>query len=240
MTEPYFYEDAYAQTISAVVTQVRDTSVSFDRTIFYPLGGGQPGDQGSLHVNGQDITISDTRRDSETREILHFFDVPSEQQLRLEPGAQVQLTLDWPRRFRHMQMHTAMHLLGSLIDAPVTGGQVGSEKSRLDFDAGDLVFDKAELTIQINALREQALPLLIETVSETLLDAQPELVRTMSVAPPRGVGDIRMVRIPDIDYQPCGGTHVRSLQEINPLIISKIENKGRQNRRVHLVFDETT
>lgn len=240
MTEPYFYEDAYAQTISAVVTQVRDTSVSFDRTIFYPLGGGQPGDQGSLHVNGQDITISDTRRDAETREILHFFDVPSEQQLRLEPGAQVQLTLDWPRRFRHMQMHTAMHLLGSLIDAPVTGGQVGSEKSRLDFDAGDLVFDKAELTIQINALREQALPLLFETVSETLLDAQPELVRTMSVAPPRGVGDIRMVRIPDIDYQPCGGTHVRSLQEINPLIISKIENKGRQNRRVHLVFDETT
>ena len=240
MTEPYFYEDAYAQTISAVVTQVRDTSVSFDRTIFYPLGGGQPGDQGSLHVNGQDITISDTRRDSETREILHFFDVPSEQQLRLEPGAQVQLTLDWPRRFRHMQMHTAMHLLGSLIDAPVTGGQVGSEKSRLDFDAGDLVFDKAELTIQINALREQALPLLFETVSETLLDAQPELVRTMSVAPPRGVGDIRMVRIPGIDYQPCGGTHVRSLQEINPLIISKIENKGRQNRRVHLVFDETT
>ena len=240
MTEPYFYEDAYAQTISAVVTQVRDTSVSFDRTIFYPLGGGQPGDQGSLHVNGQDITISDTRRDSETREILHFFDVPSEQQLRLEPGAQVQLTLDWPRRFRHMQMHTAMHLLGSLIDAPVTGGQVGSEKSRLDFDAGDLVFDKAELTIQINALREQALTLLFETVSETLLDAQPELVRTMSVAPPRGVGDVRMVRIPDIDYQPCGGTHVRSLEEINPLIISKIENKGRQNRRVHLVFDETT
>jgi misacylated tRNA(Ala) deacylase len=240
MTEPYFYEDAYAQTISAVVTQVRDTSVSFDRTIFYPLGGGQPGDQGSLHVNGQDITISDTRRDAETREILHFFDVPSEQQLRLEPGAQVQLTLDWPRRFRHMQMHTAMHLLGSLIDAPVTGGQVGSEKSRLDFDAGDLVFDKAELTIQINALREQALPLVFETVSETLLDAQPELVRTMSVAPPRGVGDIRMVRIPDIDYQPCGGTHVRSLKEINPLIISKIENKGRQNRRVHLVFDETT
>ena len=240
MTEPYFYEDAYAQTISAVVTQVRDTSVSFDRTIFYPLGGGQPGDQGSLHVNGQDITISDTRRDSETREILHFFDVPSEQQLRLEPGAQVELTLDWPRRFRHMQMHTAMHFLGSLIDAPVTGGQVGSEKSRLDFDAGDLVFDKAELTIQINALREQALPLLFETVSETLLDAQPELVRTMSVAPPRGVSDIRMVRIPGIDYQPCGGTHVRSLQEINPLIISKIENKGRQNRRVHLVFDETT
>ena len=187
MTEPYFYEDAYAQTISAVVTQVRDTSVSFDRTIFYPLGGGQPGDQGSLHVNGQDITISDTRRDPETREILHSFDAPSAQPLRLEPGAQVQLTLDWPRRFRHMQMHTAMHLLGSLIDAPVTGGQVGSEKSRLDFDAGDLVFDKAELTIQINALREQALPLLFETVSETLLDAQPELVRTMSVAPPRGV-----------------------------------------------------
>ena len=240
MTEPYFYKDAYEQTISAVVTQVRDTSISFDRTIFYPLGGGQPGDQGSLRVNGQNITISDTRRDPETREILHFFDAPSEQQLRLEPGAQVQLTLDWPRRFRHMQMHTAMHLLGSLIDAPVTGGQVGSEKSRLDFDAGDLVFDKAELTIQINALREQALPLLFETVSETLLDAQPELVRTMSVAPPRGVGDIRMVRIPGIDYQPCGGTHVRSLKEINPLIISKIENKGRQNRRVHLVFDETT
>lgn len=239
MTEPYFYEDAYAHTISAMVTRVCDTSISFDRTIFYPLGGGQPGDQGYLSVGGQHLTILNTRRDSETRDILHFFEATPEQRQHLVPGAQVQLNLDWPRRFRHMQMHTAMHLLGSLIDAPVTGGQVGSEKSRLDFDAGELVFDKSELTTQINDLREQALPLLFETVSEHLLDAQPELVRTMSVAPPRGVGDIRMVNIPGIDYQPCGGTHVRSLEEIKPLIVSKIENKGRQNRRVHLIFDET-
>ena len=238
MTEAYYYEDAYTRSISAVVTGVFNDSVTFDRTIFYPLGGGQPGDQGFLNIGDDQIMISDTRRDPKTREILHFFAAPPEQRSLLAPGARVQLELDWSRRFRHMQMHTAMHLLGALIDAPVTGGQVGSDKSRLDFDVGDLALDKSALTLQINALREQSVSLEFETVSERVLVAQPDLIRTMSVKPPRGVGDVRMVRIPGIDYQPCGGTHVSKLEEIQPLMISKIENKGRQNRRVHLTFEE--
>ncbi|MDG1925095.1 MAG: alanyl-tRNA editing protein [Pseudomonadales bacterium] len=151
-------------------------------------------------------------------------------------GTAATLELDWARRHKHMQMHTALHLLGALIDAPVTGAQVGVDKSCLDFDIGDLQLDKGALTEQLNNMIASGTDLAFEWVAEAVLDAQPDLVRTMSVAPPRGAGDIRMVRIPGIDYQPCGGTHVQSLSEISPLIVSKIENKGRQNRRVHLAF----
>jgi|TARA_B110000459_G_C16612637_1_gene496985 misacylated tRNA(Ala) deacylase len=233
MTQPYFYQDPYAKTLTAVVTSVIGCDVYFDQTIFYPLGGGQPGDTGWMRLGDQTIEITDTRKDLDLG-IRHITAAPVDALLQV--GATVTLELDWARRHRHMQMHTAMHLLGALIDAPVTGGQVGLAKSRLDFDVGDLKLDKGVLTEQLNALIASGADLGFEWVSEALLDAQPELVRTMSVAPPRGVGDIRMVRIPGIDYQPCGGTHVHCLGEIGPLIVSKIENKGRQNRRVHLVF----
>jgi len=137
-----------------------------------------------------------------------------------------------------MRMHTAMHVLGSLIPAPVTGGQVGETKSRLDFDVGELKLDKFELTEKMNARIQDDASLEIAWVSDAYLDEHPEVVRTMSVAPPRGVGDIRMIRIVDVDYQPCGGTHIRHLSEIGPVVVSKIENKGKQNRRVHIQFAE--
>ena len=237
MTQPYFYQDPYAKTITAVVTAVDATeagsSVYFDRTIFYPLGGGQPGDTGAIRFNDQMLLILDTRKDSNLG-IQHITKAPIAALPKI--GTVVTLELDWARRHKHMQMHTAMHLLGALIDAPVTGGQVGVDKSRLDFDIGDLQLDKGALTQQLNEMIASGTDLTFEWVAEAVLEAQPDLVRTMSVAPPRGAGDIRMVRIPGIDYQPCGGTHVQSLSEISPLSVSKIENKGRQNRRVHLVF----
>ncbi|MEK9821557.1 MAG: alanyl-tRNA editing protein, partial [Gammaproteobacteria bacterium] len=146
--------------------------------------------------------------------------------------------IDWQRRHRHMRMHTAMHLLGSLIPVPVTGGKVGEEKSRLDFNLGDHQIDKEDLTAQLNALVASAKDVGIESITENELDENPGLVRTMSVQPPRGVGDIRMIRVADIDYQPCGGTHVKNIGEIGRIRVSKIENKGRQNRRVHLIFDD--
>ena len=237
MTQPYFYQDPYAKTISAVVTAVKPTetgnAVYCDRTIFYPLGGGQPGDTGAIRFNEQMLLILDTRKDSNLG-IQHITKAPIAALPKI--GTVVTLELDWARRHKHMQMHTAMHLLGALIDAPVTGGQVGVDKSRLDFDIGDLQLDKGALTQQLNEMIASGTDLAFEWVAEAVLEAQPDLVRTMSVAPPRGAGDIRMVRIPGIDYQPCGGTHVQSLSEISPLSVSKIENKGRQNRRVHLVF----
>lgn len=237
MTQPYFYEDPYAKTVTAVVTAVvtsgTGSEVYFDRTNFYPLGGGQPGDTGWACFNDQTVAITDTRKEADLG-IGHITAAPIEALPQV--GATVRLELDWARRYKHMQMHTAMHLLGALIDAPVTGGQVGVDKSRLDFDIGDLQLDKGALTEQLNALIASGTDLHFEWVAEAVLDAAPDLVRTMSVTPPRGAGDIRMVRIPGIDYQPCGGTHVHSLGEIAPLIVSKIENKGRQNRRVHLVF----
>ena len=150
----------------------------------------------------------------------------------------VHLELDWERRYAHMRMHTAMHVLGSLIPVPVTGGQVGETKSRLDFDVGEHKLNKVELTEQMNARIQEDAPLEISWVSEAYLDEHPEVVRTMSVATPRGVGDIRMIRIVDVDYQPCGGTHIRNLSEIGPVVVSKIENKGKQNRRVHVQFAE--
>lgn len=233
MTQPYFYQDPYAKTLTAVVTSVSGCDVGFDRTIFYPFGGGQPEDTGWINHGDQRIEVNDTLKDANFG-IRHVTETPIAPLL--EVSATVTLELNWARRHRHMQMHTAMHLLGALIDAPVTGGQVGQDKSRLDFDFGDLKLDKAVLTQQRNDMISTDADLAFEWVSEALLDTQPELVRTMSVAPPRGAGDIRMVRIPGIDYQPCGGTHVNTTSEIGTLLVSKIENKGRQNRRVHLVF----
>ena len=137
-----------------------------------------------------------------------------------------------------MRMHTCMHLLGSLIPVPVTGGSVGAEKSRLDFDIGDNQLDKEDLTIRLNELVQSETTLAFESITDEELDQNPSLVRTMSVQPPRGAGTIRMIRIGDIDYQPCGGTHLSNTSEIGPVRVSKIENKGKRNRRVHLVFDD--
>ncbi len=233
-SEPYFYTDPYVRHLDAVVHAVDGEWVTLDRTIFYPQGGGQPGDTGTLAPgDGEALEIVDTRK-GEGGAIRHRLATAEHG---LSAGDQVALTLDWERRHRHMRMHTCLHLLGSLIDAGVTGGSVGADKSRLDFDAGEQALDKTELTERLQALIDGAHPVMVEWVDEALLDERPDLVRTMSVSPPRGVGTLRMIRVVDVDYQPCGGTHVANTAEIGRVRVAKIENKGKRNRRVQIVFD---
>jgi misacylated tRNA(Ala) deacylase len=230
-----YYDDSYQKSLSATVTAVDGEWVELDQTIFYPLGGGQPGDTGTLTgPDGRSFRILDTRKSAAANQVRHQLDAADHC---LQCGDRVDTGLDWDRRYKHMRMHTSMHLLGSLIPVPVTGGSVGADKSRLDFDLGEHQIDKEALTRKMNELVAAAHPVTFGTITEAELDAQPELVRTMSVQPPRGVGDIRTVRIEDVDFQPCGGTHVRNTSEIGVVRVSKIENKGKRNRRVHLVLD---
>ena len=234
MTEKVFYQDSYQKTLATVVTAVTEDWVQFAATIFYPLGGGQPGDQGTVSIDGTTLNILDTRKGEATDSITHQLETGEHP---LKVGDEVVLELAWERRFKHMRMHTCMHLLGSLIPVPVTGGSVGAEKSRLDFDIGDNQLDKEDLTRRLNVLIQAGTDLTLESITDEELDNNPGLVRTMSVQPPRGAGTIRMVRIGEVDYQPCGGTHLKNTAEIGPIRVSKIENKGKRNRRVNLVFD---
>ena len=230
-TDPLFYRDPYATSADATVIHVDADWIVLDRTVFYPMGGGQPGDTGTVQgPDGTECRIVDTRK-GEGGSIRHRLETASHGLARGEP---VSVALDWERRYRHMRMHTCLHLLGSLVPAGVTGGSVGEERSRLDFDAGDLELDRQTLTEQLNALIRSAHPVRVEQVDEAVLDAQPELVRTMSVKPPRGVGSLRMIRVEDVDYQPCGGTHVSDTSEIGPVHVAKIESKGKHNRRVQV------
>ena len=230
-----YYDDSYRKTLQATVTAVDGEWIEFDQTIFYPLGGGQPGDTGSVtRPDGRTYKVLDTRKGDSNDQIKHQLDTDGHG---LQSGDAVDTAIDWERRFKHMRMHSCMHLLGSLIPVPVTGGSVGAEKSRLDFDLGEHQIEKEDLTIRINALISAAHELVFGTITEAELDARPELVRTMSVQPPRGAGDIRTVRIEDVDYQPCGGTHVNNTNEIGVARITKIENKGKRNRRVHVVLE---
>ena len=230
-----YYDDSYQKTLHATITAVDGEWIELDRTIFYPLGGGQPGDTGNFTApDGTEYPVIDTRKSDTPGQIKHQLDTDAHG---LKVGDTVHTSLDWERRYKHMRMHTCMHLLGSLIPVPVTGGSVGAEKSRLDFDLGDHQINKEDLTARLAELVAGAHPVEFGTITEIELDERPELVRTMSVQPPRGAGDIRTVRIAGIDYQPCGGTHVNSTQEIGNVRVSKIENKGKRNRRVHIVLD---
>ena len=230
-----YYDDSYQKRLAAKVTAVNGEWIELDQTIFYPLGGGQTGDTGVVSgPDGRDFKVLDTRKSESPDQVKHQLDTEDHG---LKPGDSVETAIDWERRFRHMRMHTCMHLLGSLVPVPVTGGSVGTEKSRLDFDLGEHQINKEDLTTRINQLVTEAHPVRFGTITETELDERPELVRTMSVQPPRGAGDIRTVHIEDVDFQPCGGTHVNNTSEIGVVRISKIENKGKRNRRVHLVLE---
>ncbi len=233
MTEALFEHDAYLNSCDATVLESTRDSIVLDRTVFYPLGGGQPGDRGTLTTgDGVRLAIRDTRRRREDGAIAH---IPEQDAPLPEPGATVRAEIDWNLRQRHMRMHTCLHLLGAVLQYPVTGGNIGAEKSRLDFDMPEAP-DKAAVTDKLNALIQAAHPVQSRWIDEEDLD--PALVRTMSVKPPSGVGRIRLLEIPDVDLQPCGGTHVRSTDEIGPAEVVKIEKKGRQNRRVHVVLTE--
>ena len=238
MTDLIFRDDAYAAEISAKVLAASAEAIMTDQTNFYAQAGGQPGDMGVLRWPSGEARIANTIKGPEDT-VLH---VPEAGAALPEVGAAVTLVLDWQRRFRLMRMHTTLHLLCSLIPgAGVTGGQIGLEKSRLDFDLPEPP-SKESLTEALNALIAANHPITQEWITEAELDANPGLVRTLSVQPPRGAGRIRLVRIGSaeapIDLQPCGGTHVRHTGEIGRVEVTKIENKGRQNRRVSLVLVE--
>ena len=235
MTDRVFQDDPACRSLAATVVSAGPEGVVLDRTVFYPRGGGQPGDTGVLRWDGGEVVVTDTVK-GEGAAILHL--VP--EGATVPPaGATVEAAIDWDRRHALMRMHTAMHLLCSLIKgAAVTGGQVGADKSRLDFDLPNPPA-KEEIEAGLNRLIEADLPVRIEWVDEAVLDSDPGLVRTMSVQPPRGTGRLRLMRIGAddalVDLQPCGGTHVSRTGEIGPIRVQKIENKGRQNRRIIIV-----
>ena len=232
MTTALFRENAYAKRCTAEVIAVDQEGIVLDQTVFYPLGGGQPGDSGVLtRQSGARIRICDTRA-GDSPGIVH---VPEEPPTDLQPGESVEAEIDWERRYRHMRMHTGLHLLGALLRYGVTGGAITADKSRLDFDMEETV-DKEAVTAALNELIRADHPVRTRWITDAELAAQPELIRTMSVKPPRGAGQVRLLEIPGIDLQPCGGTHVAQTAEIGPMRISKVEKKGRHNRRVYVVF----
>lgn len=235
-TELVFRDDAYAQEVTARVVAAAPEGVVLDRTNFYARAGGQPGDAGVIRWAGGETAVTEALKGPEDT-VLH---VPAAGAALPPVGAEVTVVLDWARRHRLMRMHTTLHLLCSLIPgAGVTGGQIGAEKSRLDFDLPEPP-TKESLTEGLNALIAADHPVSERWISEEELDASPGLVRTLSVQPPRGNGRIRLVRIgPEeapVDLQPCGGTHVKRTGEIGRVEVTKIENKGKQNRRVTIVL----
>lgn len=240
MTEPLYVEDAYLKTCEAKIVAVNDRGgIVLDRTVFYPTGGGQPGDRGRIAAEGGlEIAIATTVKGAAPGEIVH---VPAEGEAeklaRLAPGDTVRAEIDWDLRYALMRMHTAMHVLSAALPYPVTGGQVGAEKSRLDFLLPDPPA-KDEATETLNALIAGNHPVTSEWITDEELAANPDLVKTMSVKPPSGAGRVRLIRVGEIDLQPCGGAHVKNTSEIGPMIVAKIESKGRQNRRVAIKFAE--
>ena len=233
MTEQLFREDSYLRECDATVTDVKDGAVVLDRTVFYPMGGGQPGDTGTMEWGNDSANIIDTRY-GDGGAICHLLDEAAESPA---TGRTVTVKLDWDRRYLHMRMHTALHLLGSVLQYGVTGGNISAAKSRLDFDMEDAV-DKEKVTADLQALVAANHEVSCRWITDEELDAQPELVRTMSVQPPRGVGKIRLLEIEGVDLQPCGGTHLKSTSEVGDIRIGKVEKKGKHNRRVSIVLDQ--
>ena len=240
MTNLIFLEDPYLKTLTATVTAVGDDGgVELDRTIFFATGGGQPGDTGSLTVNGQTLAITDTIKGDSLDQIRHML---ADGAPRPAVGDVVEIALDWDRRYRHMRMHTLMHLVLAAIPVQINGCQIGAEKSRIDMVLPDGPPDKDALQAQLNEMIAANHPVSQSYISEAELAQNPELVRTMAVAPPSLNGKIRLVTIGDpaapIDAEPCGGTHVAGTAEVGEIILGKIENKGRNNRRINLRLAE--
>jgi misacylated tRNA(Ala) deacylase len=239
MTEQLFRSDAYAKDCEAKIVALNDRGgIVLDRTVFYASAGGQPGDKGALVLaDGNACPIANTVWEADKSAIAH---VPAEGTAPPAVGQTVRAVLDWDTRFSHMRMHTALHLLCSLVKFPVTGGQIGTNEGRLDFDIADpSAIDKERLTVALNELVAANHPVSERWISDAELEANPHLVRTMAVKPPMGSGKVRLVSIGvdgSVDLQPCGGTHVRATGEIGRLAVAKIENKGKQNRRIRVVF----
>ncbi|MBE0413907.1 alanyl-tRNA editing protein [Yoonia sp.] len=237
MTDLLFRDDAYLREAPAHVTAITsEGGIMLDKSVFYPTSGGQPGDSGQLVWHGGTLDIATAVKGQGDGVVL----LPAEPAAMPAVGDRVHQKINWDRRYRHMRMHTALHLLSVVIPLPVTGGAIAADKGRLDFNMPDALDDRAAVEEDLNRLIACNMDVTEEWISESALDAQPDLVKTMAVQPPRGGGRIRLVRIgvglETADLQPCGGTHVANTREIGRVSLGKIEKKGRQNRRVYLHF----
>ena len=259
-TELLFRDDAYLRVASARVVAIRDRGIELDRTIFYPQGGGQQSDTGAIiRASGERISITDTRKGDAFDCVLHVPAMvgtlgaarlaaePERAFLReavgkaremppLEPGETVTLEIDWERRYSLMRLHTALHVMSCVVVAPVTGGNISPDKARLDFDIEMNLLDAEGIAAATNALIARGIATETVWISDEELDARPELVKTMSVQPPRGAGRVRLLKIPGIDLQPCGGTHVGNIAEIGAIRVLKIRSEGKRNRRVEIAL----
>ncbi|MBM3508916.1 MAG: alanyl-tRNA editing protein [Alphaproteobacteria bacterium] len=224
-----FRDDPYAQSCEATVARADERGIVIDRTVFYPTGGGQPGDSGALVHAGGTIAIVEARKGETPDSVLH---VPAPGAALPAPGTTVTATLDWERRHRHMRVHTCLHLLSAVLPYAVTGGQVSDGKGRLDFDIPEATLDKEKIAADLNRLIRENHAVGAEWITDVELAANPEMVKTMSVKPPAGSGRVRLIRVAGCDLQACGGTHVRATGEIGAVLVTKIEKKGRLNRRV--------
>lgn len=238
MTEKLFLTDAYARDVTAdVVAHTAEGGIVLDRSVFYPTGGGQPGDSGSIAWAGGAMSIATTIKGEGDQIVL----IPAEPNALPPVGVAVDVSLDWDRRYAHMRMHTALHLLSVVIPYGVTGGSIGTQRGRLDFNMEDAPDDREAIEDTLNTYVSADMRVSEEWITEAELDANPGIVKTLSVKPPRGAGRIRLVRVGQgsgtVDLQPCGGTHVARTGEIGALRLGKIEKKGRMNRRVYLHFD---
>ena len=226
MAELLFREDPYLRACEATIVSVHEGAVELDRTVFYPLGGGQSGDTGRLG----NWRVIDTRKGDHT--VLHLLEPGATPQ----PGMKMEIEIDWERRYRLMRYHTALHLLGSVVKAPVTGGRINDDKAHLDFDIEMDKLIKDEIEARLNELAGTSIQTKVAWITDAELDARPDLVKTMSVAPPRGEGRVRLLEIPGVDLQACGGTHVKNTAEIGKLTVARIRSEGKRNKRVTLVF----
>jgi misacylated tRNA(Ala) deacylase len=233
-TELLFRNDSYLTTATARVVAVHEHGIELDRTIFYPMGGGQAGDTGALiRASGERIAIVDTRKGDSPDAVLH---VAAPDAPRPEPGEELTLEIDWDRRYALMRLHTALHVMSCVVVAPVTGGNISRDKARLDFDIDMSLLDAAKIERETNALIARSIETETVWITDEEMDARPDLVKTMSVKPPRGAGRVRLLRIPGIDLQPCGGTHVRNIGEIGAIRVLRIRSEGRHNKRVEIAL----
>ena len=234
MTELVFRDNAYAKSCAATVAAADARGIQLDRTVFYAESGGQPGDIGVLiPAEGSPIVIVDTKKGDGPDDVLH---IPAEGTALPPPGTKVTAEIDWERRHRLMRMHSCLHLLCAVVTGDVTGGSVGDGKGRLDFNLPNTQLDKEHITAELNRLIQEDHPVQPRWITNEELAAKPELVRTMSVKPPSGQGQVRLLDIAGVDLQPCGGTHVARTGEIGRVEVTKIENKGKQNRRINLAL----
>jgi len=231
-----FRDDAYATSCEAkILATTPEGGIVLDRTIFYAQGGGQPGDTGVLVTSkGERIEIANTVYGADRSQVAHL--VGAEAASRLTEGETVTLELDWPRRLKRMRVHTALHLLSVVLPYPVTGGSVGEAESRLDFDIPEGGLDKDAITAKLAEMIATGAAVSSRWISDAELEANPGLVKTMSVKPPMGTGRVRLIEIAGLDLQPCGGTHVRSTTEIGAVRVTQVEKKGKLNRRVRLAL----